>query len=58
MEGERCSLKIFDLSGRMLEQELINPGSYTYDAGHLNSGIYFIHLSRNNWNSLHKLSIL
>ncbi len=58
MEGERCSLKIFDLSGRMLEQELINPDSYTYDAGHLNSGIYLIHLSRQNWNNFHKISIL
>jgi len=58
LDGQPCSLKIFDLSGRMLEQEQINPGSYTYDAGHLNSGIYIIHLSRQNWNSLFKISIL
>jgi len=57
-EGQPCTLKIFDLNGRMLEQEQINPTSFTYDAGHLNNGIYIIHLSRQNWNSLFKISIM
>jgi len=57
LEGQQCTLKIFDISGRMLEQEQINPSSYTYDAGHLNNGIYLIHLSRQNWNSIHKIIV-
>ena len=54
---QQCQLKIYDLSGRMLVQEQINPTSYTYDLSHLHGGIYIIRLSQPDWDELYKISI-
>jgi uncharacterized surface protein with fasciclin (FAS1) repeats len=53
LSGQPAQLQIFDIQGRLINMEMVNPGGQTLDISDLKSGLYYVRLNNGN-NSITK----